>query len=51
MPEAAQQTRVYDEYLHVMSKSAPDTVTYLAVSVVGPKNRIDKLVGKLPLLP
>jgi hypothetical protein len=50
MPEAAQQTRVYDEYLQIMSQSGADAVTYLAVSVVGPKNRIDKLVGKLPLL-
>jgi hypothetical protein len=23
----------------------------LAVSVVGPKNRVDKIVGRLPLLP
>ena len=51
MPRAAQETRVYDEYLTSMSSSAPADMEYLAVSLVGPKNRIDKIVGRLPLLP
>lgn len=51
MPAAAQDTRVYDEYLGVVSEAAPDDLAYLAVSLVGPKNRIDKLIGRLPLLP
>ena len=49
MPAAAQHTRVYDEYLsEVASADAP---AYYAVSIVGPRNRVDKIVGKLPLLP
>ncbi|GAA4663937.1 DUF2000 domain-containing protein [Frondihabitans cladoniiphilus] len=51
MPRLAQETRVYDEWLTGMHDSAPDTIEYLAVSLVGPKNRIDKIVGRLPLLP
>lgn len=50
MPDAAQATRVYDEYLDAVSTSTPDEVDYLAVSLVGPKNRIDKMVGRLRLL-
>ena len=50
-PRTAQETRVYDEYLTSMSSSAPADMEYVAVSLVGPKNRIDKIVGRLPLLP
>ena len=50
MPEAAQTTRVYDEYLGAMSSSEAEGIEYLAVSLVGPKNRIDKVVGRLPLM-
>jgi hypothetical protein len=50
MPAAAQATRVYDEYLGALSSTAPDEIDYLAVSVVGPRNRVDKIVGRLPLM-
>ena len=50
MPEAAQTTRVYDEYLGAMSSVEAEEIEYLAVSLVGPKNRIDKIVGRLPLM-
>jgi hypothetical protein len=51
MPAAAQQTRVYDEYLATVAGSPADDIEYYAVSVVGPRNRVDKIVGHLPLLP
>jgi hypothetical protein len=51
MPDAAQSTRVYDDYLSTIASSDPNEIEYLAVSLVGPKNRIDRIVGKLPLLP
>ncbi len=51
MPLAAQETRVYDEYLGAMESSDPTEIDYLAVSLVGPKNRIDRIVGRLPLMP
>ena len=51
MPAAAQQTRVYADYLATMKETAADDVDYYAVGVVGPRNRVDKIVGKLPLMP
>ena len=48
MPEAAQATRVYDDYLRQLGED--EAPAYLAISLVGPRNRIDKLVKRLPLL-
>lgn len=50
MPAIAQQIRVYTEYLAAMAARPADAHDYLALSIVGPKNRIDRLVGKLRLL-
>jgi hypothetical protein len=51
MPSAAQHTRVYDEYLQEVAGGETDGFDYYAVSIVGPKNRVDRLVGRLPLMP
>ena len=51
MPAAAQETRVYDEYLQAMRTADAGAIDYLAVSLVGPRNRIDRIVGRLPLMP
>lgn len=50
MPEAAQLTRVYDEYLQTVSEQDADALAPLAVALVGPRNRVDRIVGRLPLL-
>ncbi|MGW6239691.1 DUF2000 domain-containing protein [Streptomyces sp. NPDC055094] len=50
MPEPAQTSRVYDEYLGVLAGTGQDDLGYCAVSLVGPRNRIDRLVGGLSLL-
>jgi hypothetical protein len=50
MPLAAQETRVYAEYLDVLAARASGEHEYLALSLFGPRNRIDRLVGGLPLL-
>ena len=50
MPAAAQATRVYDEYLAEVATRPSGELGYYAVSLVGPRNRVDKLVKKLPLL-
>lgn len=50
MPAAAQLTRVYDEYRQTMATTPAEDVEYYAVSIVGPRNRVDKIVGRLPLL-
>ncbi|MGM1062334.1 DUF2000 domain-containing protein [Saccharothrix sp. Mg75] len=49
MPVQAQHTRVYDDYLTQLSEES--AVEYYAVSVVGPRNRVDKLVKGLELMP
>lgn len=50
MPEPAQTSRIYDEYLDLLAGTKHEDLTYHAVGLVGPRNRISKLVGKLPLL-
>ncbi|SNY05909.1 DUF2000 domain-containing protein [Paractinoplanes atraurantiacus] len=50
MPAAAQHTRVYAEYLDAVKETGADDLDYYAVSIVGPRNPLDKIVGKLPLL-
>ncbi|MGW9027114.1 DUF2000 family protein [Streptomyces sp. NPDC055722] len=34
-----------------MGKTQTEDMDYCAVSIVGPRNRVDKIVGKLPLMP
>jgi hypothetical protein len=51
MPSQAQSTRVYDEYLRQLATATGDQIVYYAISVVGPRNRVDKMVKKLSLLP
>jgi len=50
MPTHGQSTRVYDEYLQQVADTATDELAYHAISLVGPRNRIDKLVHRLGLL-
>ena len=49
MPGAAQETRVYDEYLSEMARSGAE-MRYLAVGIVGPRNRVAKMVHGLEML-
>lgn len=49
MPLAAQETRVYDEYRSGLSDDPAPSL--LAVSIVGPRNRVDKLTKGLALMP
>jgi hypothetical protein len=51
MPQAAQLTRVYDEYLDQVAAASAAGIWYCAISIVGPRNRVDKLVRSLQLLP
>lgn len=51
MPLAAQETRVYDDYLSQLSSSPAEEILYVAVSLVGPRKQIDRIVGGLKLLP
>jgi hypothetical protein len=51
MPAAAQAHRVYDDYLDELARTDPAGLGLTAFSVVGPRNRVDKIVRKLALLP
>jgi hypothetical protein len=51
MPAAAQATRVYDDYLRSLAKTEPGDLAPLAISLIGPRNQVAKLVRHLELLP
>lgn len=51
MPRVAQETRVYDEYLTVLAGQPGSTIEYAAVSLVGPRASVDRIVGGLSLWP
>lgn len=51
MPAAAQATRVYDDYLGQLAKTDPGDLDLLAVSLIGPRNQVAKLVRNLHLMP
>jgi hypothetical protein len=42
---------VYDEYLDGMKVADADGIVYAAVGVVGPRNRVDRIVKGLSLMP
>ena len=50
MPVAAQTSRVYADYLADVGRTAAEDVGYCAVSLVGPRGPVDRIVGGLPLL-
>ena len=50
MPQAAQSTRVYDEYCAAVAAAPGAELGLAAVSLVGPRNRVDRLVKGLVLL-
>ncbi|MEU6852959.1 DUF2000 domain-containing protein [Actinacidiphila alni] len=50
MPEAAQTARIYDQYLELLAGTKGEDMVYTAISLVGPRNAVDRLVGRLPLL-
>jgi len=51
MPAAAQAHRVYDHYLAELAGTDPAGLAVSAFSVVGPRNRVDKITKRLALLP
>jgi peptidyl-tRNA hydrolase len=51
VPATAQSTRVYSDFIAAVGKTQTEDMDYCAISIVGPRNRVDKIVGKLPLMP
>ncbi|MFD1859165.1 DUF2000 family protein [Aeromicrobium camelliae] len=50
MPAPAQHTRVYADYLAEVERLGADDLSYYALSLVGPRNAVDRLVKGLRLL-
>ncbi|MUL41690.1 DUF2000 domain-containing protein [Streptomonospora sp. PA3] len=50
MPMLAQVCRVYGGYLDALADTGAEEIRYNGVALVGPRNKVDKLVGRLPLL-
>jgi hypothetical protein len=46
----AQSCKTYDEYIQRMAQTLTTDLAAVAVALVGPKNKVNKLVGSLPLL-
>ncbi|MFE4690167.1 DUF2000 domain-containing protein [Streptomyces sp. NPDC056749] len=51
VPAEAQSTRVYSDFVSAVGETRTEDIDYCAVSIVGPRNPVDKIVGKLPLMP
>ncbi|WP_440066934.1 DUF2000 domain-containing protein [Streptosporangium sp. OZ121] len=50
MAAIAQRTNVYDEYLAGLARAGGEDLSYYAVSLLGPRQAVERLTGKLPLL-
>ncbi|WP_245930264.1 DUF2000 domain-containing protein [Allonocardiopsis opalescens] len=50
MPALAQESRVYDGYLAALAATPEPELRYYGLSLIGARNKVDKLVGRLPLL-
>jgi peptidyl-tRNA hydrolase len=51
VPAAAQSTRVYSDFIAAVGKTQTEDIVYCAISIVSPRNPVDKIVSKLPLMP
>ena len=51
MPGSAQTNRVYADHLSDLAGTSTDHLDLRAVSVLGPKNKVDRLTKRLGLLP
>lgn len=48
--DLAQTCRTYDEFTDRMSRTAADRLHYLGLILCGPKKKVSRLTGNLPLL-
>jgi hypothetical protein len=51
MPTQAQHTRVYNDYMIGVSQTRGRDLDFYAVSIVGPRKAVDKLVKGLRRMP
>lgn len=48
--DLAQGCKTYDEFIEKMGRTSERTLQYLGVAVCGPKKRVNRLTGSMPLL-
>ena len=48
--DLAQGCKTYEDFIEKMSKSPVDSLQYLGLTLCGPKKKVNKLTGNLPLL-
>jgi len=47
--DVAQHARTYEDYVATLSATPASSLSYLGVALYGPRKRVNKLVGNLPL--
>lgn len=48
--DLAQGCKTYDEYIDKMAQAPESTLNYIGIAICGPKKKINKLTGNMPLL-
>ena len=48
--DLAQGCKAYDEFIDKMGRVPENTLRYLGVAICGPKKKVNKLTGSMPLL-
>ena len=48
--DLAQGCKTYDEFIEKMSVTSQETLLYYGIGICGPKKKVNKLTGSLPLL-
>ena len=48
--DLAQGCRTYDEFIQKMGQASEETLEYLGIAICGPKKKVDRLTGSMPLL-
>ena len=47
--DVAQHARTYEDYIATLATTPAEALSYLGVALYGPRKRLNKLVGNLPL--
>lgn len=48
--DLAQGCKTYDEFIEKMAKTSENTLQYFGLAICGPKKKVNKLTGSMPLL-
>lgn len=48
--ETAAYSRTYQDYTERLAEQSGDAIRYIGIGIIGPKKKVNKLTGSLPLL-